>query len=46
LLEDAGINVLYWEGSQPGNCTDHDQMRMLDQLDVFMETQGLRKIEE
>jgi len=46
LLEKEGIKVLYYEGSQPGNCTDLDEMRMLDQLDVFMETQGLRKIEE
>jgi hypothetical protein len=46
LLENEGIKVLYWEGSQPGNCTDLDEMHMLDQLDVFMESQGLQKIEE
>jgi hypothetical protein len=33
-------------GLQPGNCTDLDEMHMLDQLDVFMESQGLQKIEE
>jgi hypothetical protein len=46
MLADAGVNVLYWEGSQPGDGTDLDEMRMLDQLDVFMESQGLRKIED
>jgi hypothetical protein len=46
MLENEGIKVLYWEGSQPGNCTDLDEMHMLDQLDVFMESQGLQKIEE
>jgi benzoyl-CoA reductase subunit B len=46
LLEKEGIKVLYYEGSQPGNGIDLDEMRMLDQLDVFMETQGLSKIED
>jgi benzoyl-CoA reductase subunit B len=46
LLEKEGFKVLYWEGSQPGNCIDLDENRMLDQLDTFMETQGLHKIEE
>jgi hypothetical protein len=46
LLEKEGIKVLYYEGAQPGNAIDLDEMHMLDQLDIFMETQGLRKIEE
>ncbi len=46
LLEEAGFKVLYYEGSQPGNCTDLDEQHMLDQLDVWMESQGLHKIEE
>ena len=43
LLE-AGIPVMYYETSQPGSRTDFDENRMLEQLDVFMETQGLRKL--
>ena len=43
LLE-VGIPVMHYETSQPGNRTDFDENRLLDQIDVFMETQGLRKL--
>ena len=43
-LMEAGIPVMHYETSQPGDRTDFDETRMLDQLDVFMETQGLRKL--
>jgi len=45
-LEELGIPVMHYETSHPGNHTDFDENRMLDQLDTFMETQGLRKLEE
>ncbi len=45
-LQEAGIPVMHYETSHPGDRTDFDENRMLDQLDVFMETQGLRKLED
>jgi benzoyl-CoA reductase subunit B len=45
-LERLGINVMYYEGSQPGDRTDMDEKRFLDQLDTWMECQGLRKFED
>jgi hypothetical protein len=36
---------MYYEGSQPGDRTDMDEKRFLDQLDSWMESQGLGKIE-
>ena len=44
MLE-MGIPVMHYETSHPGNHTDFDENRMLDQLDTFMEIQGLRKIQ-
>jgi benzoyl-CoA reductase subunit B len=44
-LREAGVNVMHYEGSQPGDRTDFDENRMLDQLDTWMESQGLRKLE-
>ena len=41
-----GVRVLHYEGSQPGDRTDLDENRLLDQLDVWMESQGLRKLED
>jgi len=45
-LQEAGIPVMHYETSHPGDRTDFDENRMLDQLDTFMETQGLRRLEE
>jgi benzoyl-CoA reductase subunit B len=45
-MMEAGIPVMHYETSHPGDRTDFDETRMLDQLDVFMETQGLRKLEQ
>ena len=46
LLRKAGISVLNYEGSQPGDRTDLDEKRFIDQLDAWMESLGLRKLEE
>lgn len=46
LLKQAGVNVMYYEGSQPGDRTDLDEKRYIDQLDAWMESQGLRKLED
>jgi benzoyl-CoA reductase subunit B len=43
-LSEMGVRVLHYEGSQPGERTDLDEHRFLDQLDVWMESQGLRKL--
>ncbi|MBI4295939.1 MAG: 2-hydroxyacyl-CoA dehydratase [Chloroflexi bacterium] len=43
---EAGINVTYYESPQPGDRTDLDDNRLLDQLDHWMESQGLRKLED
>jgi len=45
-LSVLGVRVMHYEGSQPGDRTDLDENRLLDQLDIWMESQGLRKIEE
>ncbi|MBI4296830.1 MAG: 2-hydroxyacyl-CoA dehydratase [Chloroflexi bacterium] len=46
VLRDMGVNVMHYEGDQPGDRTDMDENHMLDQLDVWMESQGLRKVED
>jgi len=43
-LSEMGVRVLHYEGSQPGDRTDLDEHRFLDQLDAWMESQGLRKL--
>jgi hypothetical protein len=43
-LRQNGVQVMHYEGSQAGERTDLDEMRMLDQIDYFMESQGLRKL--
>ena len=45
LLSAAGIRVLHYEGSQPGDRTDMDERRFLEQLDQWMETQGVKPLE-
>ena len=45
-LQEMGVNVMYYEGSQPGDRTDLDERRLLDQLDSWMESQGLEKFED
>ncbi len=46
LLSQDGVRVLHYEGSQPGDRTDLDEKRFLDQLDTWMESQGLEKLED
>ena len=43
-LKEAGLSVIHYEGSQPGDRTDLDEKRMLDQLDTWMESLGMRKL--
>jgi benzoyl-CoA reductase subunit B len=45
-LREAGINVFHLEGNQGGDNTDYDEKRILEQLDQWMESQGLRKLED
>lgn len=45
-LSEMGVRVLHYEGSQPGDRTDLDEHRFLEQLDTWMESQGLRKLED
>ena len=44
-LKEAGLSVMHYEGSQPGDRTDLDEKRFLDQLDTWMESLGLRKLD-
>ncbi|MDR3294382.1 MAG: 2-hydroxyacyl-CoA dehydratase [Clostridiales Family XIII bacterium] len=44
-LSEMGVHVLHYEGSQPGDRTDLDERRFLDQLDTWMESLGLEKLE-
>jgi benzoyl-CoA reductase subunit B len=45
-LRNAGLSVIYYEGSQPGDRTDLDEQRFLDQLDTWMESLGYEMPEE
>jgi benzoyl-CoA reductase subunit B len=42
-LDGAGVRVLHYEGTQPGDQTDMDERLFLNQMDTWMESQGLRK---
>ena len=44
-LSEMGVDVMHYEGSQPGDRTDLDERRFLDQLDTWMERQGLSKFD-
>jgi len=45
-LKEAGFSVMHYEGSQPGDRTDLDEKRLLDQLDSWMQSLGLRRLAE
>jgi len=45
-LKEAGLSVMHYEGSQPGDRTDLDEKRLLDQLDAWMQSNGLRRLEQ
>ena len=45
-LKEAGLSVMHYEGSQPGDRTDMDEKRFLDQLDNWMQSNGLRRLED
>jgi len=45
-LREAGYSVMLYEGSQPGDPTDLDEKRMIEQLDSWMESNGLEKFED
>jgi len=42
-LKEAGLSVMHYEGSQPGDRIDLDEKRFLDQLDSWMQSNGLFK---
>jgi benzoyl-CoA reductase subunit B len=44
-LREAGYSVMCYEMSQSGDPTDLDEKRMLEQLDSWMEVNGLRKLD-
>jgi hypothetical protein len=45
-LKEAGLSVMHYEGSQPGERTDLDEKRLLDQLDAWMQSLGFRQFSE
>ena len=45
-LRNAGLSVMHYEGSQPGDRTDLDEKRFIDQLEAWMESLGLEKLED
>ena len=45
-LRKAGYSVMTYEGSAPGDPTDLDEKRMLEQLDSWMEINGMVKYPE
>jgi hypothetical protein len=45
-LRNAGLSVIHYEGSQPGDRTDLDEKRLIEQLDSWMESLGLRKLQD
>jgi benzoyl-CoA reductase subunit B len=44
-LRKAGLSVMHYEGSHSGDRTDMDEKRFMDQLDNWMESLGLEKLE-
>jgi benzoyl-CoA reductase subunit B len=46
LKNELDLSVIYYEGSQPGDRTDLDEKRFLDQLETWMESLGLEKLED
>ncbi|MFC2010019.1 2-hydroxyacyl-CoA dehydratase [Chloroflexota bacterium] len=44
-MREMGIPFMHYETSHPGNRTDFSEGHLLDQLDTFMETQGLRRLQ-
>jgi benzoyl-CoA reductase/2-hydroxyglutaryl-CoA dehydratase subunit BcrC/BadD/HgdB len=44
-LREAGLSVMHYEGSQPGDRTDLDEKRLLDQLDTWMQSLGFGRLE-
>jgi benzoyl-CoA reductase subunit B len=45
-VEEQGLSVLRYECSQPGDRRDLDENRMLDEIDVWMESHGLERMEQ
>jgi benzoyl-CoA reductase subunit B len=45
-LEELGVITMHYERPQPGDRIDLDDQRFLDQLDHWMENQGLYKLED
>ena len=45
-LSEIGVRVLHYEGSQAGDRTDMDERRIFNQIDIWMESQGLKKLED
>jgi len=45
-LKEAGLSVMHYEGSQPGERTDMDEKRFMDQLDNWMTSLGFRKLDD
>jgi len=45
-LREEGYSVMCYEGAQPGDRVDLDEKRMIEQLDTWMESLGLEKLEE
>jgi benzoyl-CoA reductase subunit B len=45
-MKEAGMSVLHYEGSQPGDRRDLDENRMLEQIDVWMASHGLERLED
>jgi hypothetical protein len=42
-LKEAGLSVIMYEGSQPGDRIDLDEKRVLDQLDTWMQSLGIKR---
>jgi len=45
-LREAGLSVMHYEGSAPGDRIDLDEKRLLDQLDMWMQSLGFRKFDD
>jgi hypothetical protein len=45
-IDEAGMSALHYEGSQPGDRRDLDENPMMDQIDVWMESHRLQRLEE
>jgi benzoyl-CoA reductase subunit B len=45
-VHEAGVDVMHYETSQPGDANNLDENQLLDRIDAWMESHGLERLED